>query len=603
MASDKDKSIKSEISESERLEREQLIELPKKSEYSELEQISRERLRGFFEAIMNEIGFAKALLDSGKDSIPEAIVQNLNDFSEFSSEYFRLFFYYRMPPLIVSQLALEKIQHEWLSLYPLFEQHNIAIETEYVKPPFEATDVIADSCIEMSGVDLESDKRAKCVTVFEKMFDIHLYYSTNPIFKKKYQRVPTIAIPKFTWNHPWLWMGIAHEIGHHIWDYYNLGEKIVQNLVIEQLFSSEAMSNRKHLILFSQWLEEIFADIYGVLILGPAYVNSLMAWLTVRIRIDGETLLEDDQDHPPPILRPLIQIEVLKKLREHNVNGKSQKRPGSGKSQNDNGSDELSSEIDRIEKRWRDFFNDFGGYKYWLRQNIGDYLVGEYEDSVPKFVDIIWNSLQPIIDKFDLYSIETHDKVDTISNKLASNPDDNETISNEGLPLALVLSVTWYAWQKISLDKRLTTGRIIRLNNVRKWMLEQTIGHSDDISQQTLEITDKDSETEVPESLMELFKELLEEQKMEDPEVIIEQLLQEYFSTIETHGGPGEAGGGYGTTVAGHGGAGGDYGVTAAGHGGAGGGYGVTAAGHGGAGRPSGGRRSGRRRRRRRWWW
>ena len=48
----------------------------------------------------------------------------------------------------------------------------------------------------------------------------------------------------------------------------------------------------------------------GSLILGPAYVESLMFYLAPQIR-DQDSLFQDDRDHPIAVLRPLLQLRAL----------------------------------------------------------------------------------------------------------------------------------------------------------------------------------------------------------------------------------------------------------------------------------------------------
>ena len=59
------------------------------------------------------------------------------------------------------------------------------------------------------------------------------------------------------------------------------------------------------------WAEEVFADIYSVLVAGP------VAGVSIQAMLMGElpgVLLQDDADHPLPALRPEIAVAVLRKL-------------------------------------------------------------------------------------------------------------------------------------------------------------------------------------------------------------------------------------------------------------------------------------------------
>ena len=61
--------------------------------------------------------------------------------------------------------------------------------------------------------------------------------------------------------------------------------------------------------LLIQWQEEIFADIYGCLVAGPAIAKSFQDLL-----FDNYTLTESDGVHPIPLIRPYIYAKVLETI-------------------------------------------------------------------------------------------------------------------------------------------------------------------------------------------------------------------------------------------------------------------------------------------------
>lgn len=58
------------------------------------------------------------------------------------------------------------------------------------------------------------------------------------------------------------------------------------------------------------WLEEIFADVYGAVIAGPVLALGLQ-----DVLFDNLNLLENDLQHPQPVIRPYIYSETLRQLR------------------------------------------------------------------------------------------------------------------------------------------------------------------------------------------------------------------------------------------------------------------------------------------------
>ncbi|MCP4359646.1 MAG: hypothetical protein GY796_16695 [Chloroflexi bacterium] len=109
-------------------------------------------------------------------------------------------------------------------------------------------------------------------------------------------------------------LATVHEIGHYVYWHGRIGS-------IETAEGCEGPSLQAALRLeFPEqpawrlaWLEEIFADVYGVLIAGP-----IIAYGIQNIVFDNLDLLEDDNEHPQPVIRPFIYNETLRQLRLFN---------------------------------------------------------------------------------------------------------------------------------------------------------------------------------------------------------------------------------------------------------------------------------------------
>ena len=97
-------------------------------------------------------------------------------------------------------------------------------------------------------------------------------------------------------------LAIAHEAGHHVY------RQLTTNYSVEPQKKAE----KRALVAPDQfpawlraWTEEVFADIYSVLVAGP------VAGFSVQAMLMGElpgVLLQDDADHPLPALRPDIAV-------------------------------------------------------------------------------------------------------------------------------------------------------------------------------------------------------------------------------------------------------------------------------------------------------
>lgn len=134
--------------------------------------------------------------------------------------------------------------------------------------------------------------------------------------------IPLISIPLTEYNTPERWLALAHEMGHHV--YWNsLGslekvEKLHQDMYAAMLGSFE--QHKGHIVEpWGSWMEEIFADICGVLFAGPEYLLSTQDLAAEQIR-QKEDFAKNDGEHPSPYLRPWIAYEVLRSVTEPNTN-------------------------------------------------------------------------------------------------------------------------------------------------------------------------------------------------------------------------------------------------------------------------------------------
>ena len=136
-------------------------------------------------------------------------------------------------------------------------------------------------------------------------------------------------------------LAIAHEAGHHVY------RQLTTNYSAEPQKKAEkrALAAPEQFPAWLRaWTEEVFADIYSVLVAGP------VAGLSVQAMLKGElpnVLLQDDADHPLPALRPEIAVAVLRKL------------AGEGK----HGDGRLAQAADLMRQEWQ---------AYLQQCNVGD---------------------------------------------------------------------------------------------------------------------------------------------------------------------------------------------------------------------------------------
>jgi hypothetical protein len=128
-------------------------------------------------------------------------------------------------------------------------------------------------------------------------------------------------------------LAIAHETGHHVY------RQLTTNYTVEPQKKAEKralVAPAQFPAWLTAWAEEVFADIYSVLVAGP------VAGVSIQAMLMGElpgVLLQDDADHPLPALRPEIAVAVLRKL------------AGEGK----HGSGRLAQAADLQEQQWQGY--------------------------------------------------------------------------------------------------------------------------------------------------------------------------------------------------------------------------------------------------------
>jgi hypothetical protein len=123
--------------------------------------------------------------------------------------------------------------------------------------------------------------------------------------------IPVIGVPWHQVSHLPDALVIGHEVGHTIEDDFKLTAQMKQHLE-EALVSVDASHHKA----WKSWLGEIFADLYGCLTTGPAFVGSLMDFLARDPQEIGEEkpVGENFGKYPTTQLRMLINFAALSKI-------------------------------------------------------------------------------------------------------------------------------------------------------------------------------------------------------------------------------------------------------------------------------------------------
>ncbi|MBC7814194.1 MAG: hypothetical protein H7175_23775 [Burkholderiales bacterium] len=139
------------------------------------------------------------------------------------------------------------------------------------------------------------DPKTTAITYFQKTADIRVI---------PYASVALVGIPMSSVLQRQDLLAIPHEIGHYVyWNgRYNFtghGARIHKRLNTFKKDMSPWLKN---------WIEEIFADVYGAMVCGSAGAHGIQL---VENEASKDQFIEDDLEHPTPLVRPLIYNRVL----------------------------------------------------------------------------------------------------------------------------------------------------------------------------------------------------------------------------------------------------------------------------------------------------
>ncbi len=99
------------------------------------------------------------------------------------------------------------------------------------------------------------------------------------------------------------YLAVPHEVGHYVFNHGRFEERSIIDY-LRDLVANEP-------IWLQRWLEEIFADVYGAVVAGPAIAIDFQDMLLTHSR---ERFIHDDGDHPIEAIRPYIYSKALELL-------------------------------------------------------------------------------------------------------------------------------------------------------------------------------------------------------------------------------------------------------------------------------------------------
>jgi len=181
--------------------------------------------------------------------------------------------------------------------------------------PLRAVDRIAIGCYEKVYTGLGIAKPTPTLLPFsyaDSGFSPATFRRGVPLQKLRFNPnlFPLIVLPQHRLNNVWALSSVLHEISHNLQADLGLWEavpvRIYQRLVFEGYFPKTVAHT------WAVWHKEMMADMFALLLGGPAAIESLM---DVLGRSTADTLhFNPGSVHPTPYLRVLINLILLRRL-------------------------------------------------------------------------------------------------------------------------------------------------------------------------------------------------------------------------------------------------------------------------------------------------
>jgi hypothetical protein len=178
-----------------------------------------------------------------------------------------------------------------------------------------AVDRIGANCYEDLYVGMATAQPTPRLLPFsyaDSGFSPFTYRRGVPLSRLRHRRnlFPLIVIPPHRLDNVWALSSVLHEVSHNLQADLGLWD-LMPRLVFERL-AGEGRVPHRVARLWARWNKEIMADLFALILGGPAAVESLM---DVVARSPQATVRFDPSgDHPTPVLRLPISLVLLRRL-------------------------------------------------------------------------------------------------------------------------------------------------------------------------------------------------------------------------------------------------------------------------------------------------
>lgn len=156
---------------------------------------------------------------------------------------------------------------------------------------YQALAPMLQTVTNVDGLRLRS--AATVLTYFQKTTSVRVI---------PYAPVVLVGIPYTCLNDKRDLLAIPHEVGHYVYRHALFGNENI---------SAYLRSDDSFPTWIQNWFEEIFSDVYGALMAGPVLGLSFQ---DLQLIVRTDRFYTDDGDHPVPLLRPYIYINVIESM-------------------------------------------------------------------------------------------------------------------------------------------------------------------------------------------------------------------------------------------------------------------------------------------------
>lgn len=242
--------------------------------------------------------------DSARENTMRQLLEQLNAFAERQFKFFfdgfspssrSLMRSDHFPPEYIFRVLLNQVSFDLDVIQRAISQRQV----DSLKSVLRKADNYAFQVLNYPKGLIELPSATTAVTYFQKSISIRVI---------PYAPVALIGIPFTCVSHKADYMAIPHEVGHYVFRHGNVRQEEDRPLMSVRAYLANAIEPepawRRH------WLEEVFADVYGCVTSHPFIA---LDFQNLQLGCSRDYFIQDDGEHPAPVLRPDIYARTLHK--------------------------------------------------------------------------------------------------------------------------------------------------------------------------------------------------------------------------------------------------------------------------------------------------